>query len=507
MTEIDYTSLKTPLAELISKEPTQVFLIHGEEMLVKEAFRTVLDALLPDAAQSLNFEVFDGAETDMAEVVERINTYSLTAGNKVVALTDARLFLSGQDLTGLLKKSADAVAADDMYSGARHLLSALGISGLAFEDLTGANREKGLKRLGVDPSESEWVERVVTYCQERQLQIPSKQDADALLESTLEKGLPSGNHLLVTTEQVDRRRRLYTVIKQRGTVIDCAVPKGERHADRKVQEAVTRRQMAAILDRAGKTIAPQAAQRLLEMIGFDLRTTAGNLEKLIDYTGSRTEIGEDDVKQVLRRTKKDPIFEFTSALTDRDLDGALFFLDSLLSEGVLSHPLQLVGAAANQLRKLILLKEFAESPEGRQWDPQMNFNTFKSRILPAMQAYDRRLLSRLESWRGKTTADAPAQTGASKKKPAGKGKAKKSIKTDLRMVANPNNPYPIFKLLRKTERFSLRELTAGLRQVARCDLRIKKGGGDPRLILEQTVIALCVRAEAQETPYRKPEAR
>ena len=75
------------------------------------------------------------------------------------------------------------------------------------------------------------------------------------------------------------------------------------------------------------------------------------------------------------------------------------------------------------------------------------------------------------------------------------------------MVANPNNPYPIFKLLRKTERFSLRELTAGLRQVARCDLRIKKGGGDPRLILEQTVIALCVRAEAQETPYRKPEAR
>ncbi|MGD8369712.1 MAG: hypothetical protein PVG78_18890, partial [Desulfobacterales bacterium] len=170
---------------------------------------------------------------------------------------------------------------------------------------------------------------------------------------------------------------------------------------------------------------------------------------------------------------------------------ALFYLNSLLSGGVLDHPLQLLGAAANQLRKLILLKEFVHSPDGESWQPQMNFNAFRSRVLPALQTRDGRLLDRLAAWQaganppGETEIDAPSQ----KKKGGAKGK--KAAKTDLRMVANPKNAYPVYQLLKKTDRFSLRELTDGLREVARCDIRIKTGGGDPRLILEKAVIAVC----------------
>jgi DNA polymerase-3 subunit delta len=491
MAEIDYKSLKGALARTLAKQPAQIYLIHGEEMLVKEAFGAVLEHLLPEAKQSLNFERLDGAEADIAEVVERINTYSLMPGNKVVAFTDARLFLSGQDRGSLLKKAAGAVDADDLKAGARHLLSAMGLAGLTLDDLSGPARAESLKLLGLGEEDAGWLDRLTAYCREKRLAMPKDRDDDAVLRSAVERGIPKGNHLIVTTEQVDRRRRLYSFLKEQGTVIDCSVPKGERHADRQVQEAVMRRQMNAILDAAGKGIEDEAAARLLEMTGFDLRTAAANLEKLIDYVGDRPMIRDDDVRRVLHRTKKDPIFEFTNALTDRNLDGALFYLDSLLSGGVLAHPLQLLGAAANQLRKLILLKEFAQSPGGGHWQPQMNFNTFRNRVLPALQDCDARMLERLADWRRETAPPAGGQNDPPKKKKKGGAKGAGGAKTDLRMVANPRNAYPVYQLLKKSEGFSLQELTDGLREVARCDLRIKTGGGDPRLILEKAVIAVC----------------
>ena len=491
MVEIDYKFLNAPLDQALADHPCRAYLIFGEEVLVKEALGAVLGRLLPEAARSLNFEPCDGTEVDIAEVVERVNTYSLMPGAKVVALTDARLFLSARDRAGLVKKAAAAVEADDFKSGARHLLSAMAAAGLDFDDVAGPDRTRGLKPLGVDEQDAGWLDSLVAYCRERRLEVPKSLDEDGILLAALEKGFPAENHLVVTVEQVDRRRSLYAAFKEKGTVIDCSVPKGERRADRQVQDAVMRRQMEALLERAGKRIEPAAAARLMEMVGFDLRTAAANLEKLVDFTGDRQTIVEDDVRRVLRRTKKDPIFEFTNALADRDLDGALFYLDSLLVGGVLSHPLQLLGAAANQLRKLILLKEFAKSPEGRVWQPQMNFSAFKSRVLSALQAKDRRLLERIDAWQQKAAEGDAGRTETVPPQKAGKAGAKGAAKTDLRMVPNPNNAYPVFQLLKKSDRFSSEELAAGLQAVARCDLLIKAGGADPRLILETAVIAIC----------------
>ena len=71
---------------------------------------------------------------------------------------------------------------------------------------------------------------------------------------------------------------------------------------------------------------------MLEMTGFDLRTFSSNLDKLISYVGDRTEISIDDVETVLQRTKKDPLYELTNAVSERNAPQAIFFLDSLLSD-------------------------------------------------------------------------------------------------------------------------------------------------------------------------------
>ena len=65
---------------------------------------------------------------------------------------------------------------------------------------------------------------------------------------------------------------------------------------------------------------------MYELTGFDLRIFSDNLNTLITYVGDRKKITQDDVEYVLKRTKKDPIYEFTNAISDRDLEKSFFFL-------------------------------------------------------------------------------------------------------------------------------------------------------------------------------------
>ena len=74
--------------------------------------------------------------------------------------------------------------------------------------------------------------------------------------------------------------------------------------------------------------------------------------------------------------------ELTNAVADRRLDAALFFLDSILTSG--RHPLQIFAALVNQTRKLLLLKDFAESTYGRVWQPGGSYDHFRQQVIPAI---------------------------------------------------------------------------------------------------------------------------
>ena len=87
---------------------------------------------------------------------------------------------------------------------------------------------------------------------------------------------------------------------------------------------------------------------------------------------------------------QDPVFELTNAVTDRNYDAAAFYLKSLLSQGF--FPLQIIAAIINQVRKVLIVKDFLESPAGKFWRPGLTFDQFKKQfsqtILPALQAHD-----------------------------------------------------------------------------------------------------------------------
>jgi hypothetical protein len=174
----------------------------------------------------------------------------------------------------------------------------------------------------IDGEPPSWLSQLLDYCREKGLSIPDKHDDADLLKAAMQKGFPDRHRLVVTTDFVDRRKALFKAIDETGLVVDCTVPKGETRADRMAQDAVTSATIDAALAQAGKRMANDARQRLMQWTGFDLRTLSGNLEKLISFAGDRKTITDADVTAVLQRTRKDPIFEFTNAVADRDLSAS-----------------------------------------------------------------------------------------------------------------------------------------------------------------------------------------
>ena len=63
-----------------------VYLIFGEEFICQSVFEKILDAIVPPERRELNCELLDEAQTSVFELVERLTTYSMMPGPKVVAL-------------------------------------------------------------------------------------------------------------------------------------------------------------------------------------------------------------------------------------------------------------------------------------------------------------------------------------------------------------------------------------------------------------------------------------
>jgi len=105
MPTINYKELKKYIKDKKEDQFTPVFLLYGEELLCKEAFEKLLDALVPGSGRSLNYDPFDGSSEDIHEVIARVNTFSLLSGKKVVSIIDSRIFYSNQHEEKILEKA------------------------------------------------------------------------------------------------------------------------------------------------------------------------------------------------------------------------------------------------------------------------------------------------------------------------------------------------------------------------------------------------------------------
>lgn len=430
MAEIHYKDVNDYISKLTPDNSEQVFLIFGEAFLVKKVLSRILDRLIPESDREFNCEKIDVEQGGVREALESVSTYSFLSEHKAVVM-----------------------AIDDLLSPGR--------AGKPAEE----NGEDSEGDNGAGNDEL-------------------KQSDAELVKAAVEKGFPGRNRLIMTAEQADKRRVLFKTVKKTGMVIDCSIPRGNRAADKKMQEAVLYESMSMTVTNNGKTMDRAAFNTLLETTGFDLSIFTNNLEKLISYVGDRERITREDVESLVTRTRKDPIFELTGAISDKQTERAIYLVGSLLRDGL--YPLQILAGMINHIRKLLLVKDFTETAYGQTEPAAVSYDFFKANLLPAMIASDESLKKSVEAQEA-AMAGGDIKNGTSNTK---------GTKTDLVMSKSAGNPYPAYQTFLAAGHFSRRELIEAVACMSEADILLKTSGQDHRVILERLVYNICSASSA-----------
>ncbi len=334
------------------------------------------------------------------------------------------------------------------------------------------------------------------------------------LQNLIEKGFPEGHYLVVTSENVDKRRTLFNAIKTLGVAVDCSVSQGNSKAEKEEQSEILRLTMMGVLDRRGKGIDGDALQALTELTGFDPVAFSDNLERLTSFIGDRDNININDVHSVVKRSKKEPIFELTNAVAQKDLESSLFYYKSLCDNGF--HPLQLLSSIVNQIRKIFAVKIFiinqAQKGESCWVSANKNYQQFVSNTMPYITRVDSELDNILLQWSQELTSKSDDDYEADsnekdevylKSNKVSKGKKKGSTKksavnrrnSDLIIASNPKSAYPVYQTFLRADKFNIDELVIIIAQMSDIDYKLKSSSdGDPFIVLEEMIIRICTNS-------------
>lgn len=486
MPEINYQSIKQHINECINLCFNSVYLIFGEEFLCRQVTQDLINAIIPDVfRQKHNYEVVNYREEgQLADVIERMNTYSFFSEKKIVELRDATVFVARHNQGNALQKIRQLYENNDFEKAGNRFLNLLSRLQIDLSDIPAEMTDDALAdkfNLGEDQSNDiDWIKKLCAYCQERKLPVPAAGDDAERLKIAIEAGFPKKNLLIITTDTVDKRKALYKTIKNTGTIIDCSIAKGARKVDIDAQRAVLRQHMQNLLQKHNKQIPGPAFELIFQFTGFDLRAFAASIDKLVDYAGDRDRISIEDVRAVLIRTRKDPVYELTGALAERNTLKTLNLMTSLLADGF--HHLQIMAALTNQIRKLLVIKDFQESKAGRNWHPGMVYDQFRQTIIPLIVKYDENLLEKVSVYQAAAKGRFDESIDSKKKK---------KPDSDLVIAKYPNNPYPVFLQFRNCSKYGKNELLAAFDVLSHADVKLKTTGQNPVTVLEEVVFKIC----------------
>ncbi|MEX1350938.1 MAG: hypothetical protein AB1Z31_24750 [Desulfobacterales bacterium] len=179
---INHKELETYLQNRGDDPFFSVYLVYGEEMLTKGVFDALLNALIPASERSINYEPLDGTHENIHEVINRVNTFSLLPGTKVIALRESKVFYARQDKDQLLDNAKKAFEEDNIKKAAGHLLNLMGIFNLSFEDIDKPGRKKNLGTRNASGTDDLWLDEIIAYCRQHDMTVPVARDDCRILQ-------------------------------------------------------------------------------------------------------------------------------------------------------------------------------------------------------------------------------------------------------------------------------------------------------------------------------------
>lgn len=175
-----------------------------------------------------------------------------------------------------------------------------------------------------------------------------KEQLERFIERETAKKIPS-RVILFRAAAVDRRRRLFKLLEQKGAVVECAPLRGGE-LSRWIRER---------LDRQGKNIETAALQRLLWSGENDLYSLSNELDKYSTYLGDgETTITAAVIELLFSGDVKSSVFTLIDALSEGNLDRALQVL-SLLA-GKREEPLRIFFMLVRHFRLLLGARSLRE---------------------------------------------------------------------------------------------------------------------------------------------------
>lgn len=129
-----------------------------------------------------------------------------------------------------------------------------------------------------------------------------------------------------------------------------------------LQETEVREWITGWARMRGISIAPEAVQFVVQVVGTDLQKINNELEKVEIYIKDRKTISLEDVRKVVGDFREFSPFDLADAIGRRDRQKAFLVLTRLLQEG--EEPVGLIGAISWNMRRLLRAKAMESSGMG-----------------------------------------------------------------------------------------------------------------------------------------------
>jgi len=432
-------------------------LLFGDDLEVQSACKSLIDVVVPPAQREFNLERFDGRSTAWEQIEYSLLTPPFLPGKKLVWVESAPYFFSRENKSELGKRIIQLWRDDKKDEAGKLLLNLIALEGWSHKqweqtDLSGAAALFELLQ-AQDQDEREAADALVAYSKSRGFELQECRDSEEnAIRKLLARGLPPWVFLLLTASQVDRRTRLYKQFEENGAIFCLGL---ERDRYGKISRDKLREFIDRQLSLSKKRIEQQARELILLRAGDDLRTLQQELDKLLLYIGDVTVIRADDVETIFADQSDGWIFDLTRFIAVRNPTAALCQLNRLIAQG--DHPLKLLSTLAAEVRKLLSARQILDSDLRGRWKPGMNYKQFEHAIV------------------------------------------------DQRATLLTRSPYADYLCFQRAETFSFAELLSYLRSIHDADLRLKSSGANPKLVMEQLILQMCLGAPA--TPSyagRKP---
>lgn len=447
-------TLEKVIADLNKGTVAPCYLLYGEEeYLISETLQQMLNTMIPEADRDFSLFLLDGDNTDYDSLTDNLLTPSLLGGRKVIVVRNTTIFQSRENLTDLISKIR--VNMDEHpQRAAKYFLIFLKLAGFAWEDVQGAGwtkitDEQWRKVVEGDAGDdrAKWLPKIIDICTSLGLTSTVVDSKAEQLGELIAQGLPAGNCLILTAETVDKRKKIFKIIAETGEVVYFGKTLKES-----AQKGNLIKEAQKLLQNYDKKLTTAAWTALGKKTGWELRRSMVELEKLIFFAGDRHLIEENDVEEVVGRTKEESIFDLTSALGEKNQLAALTALKALLDQGM--HHLMVLSMLIREIRFMLQARILVDAKKLSFFKINMEFGWFQKNVYPALDEI-----------------------------------AQPFVNIDGLIFSQ--HPFVVYNVWRNCGRFSRQDLVTFLDELLEIDRAFKSSATDPQLLLESFLIKAC----------------